>query len=216
MNAQAARLQMVEQQVRAWAVLDPQVLDAMASVPREIYVPTAFANAAYADAPVPLGNGHSMLSPSVDGRILQAIAVSAGASVLEIGTGSGFLSACLSALGVSVRSVEIEASLARSAATRLKADGRLNVSVETADATVLEPTAAYDAVILSAALPVYDARYERWLRPGGRLFVVVGEHEPMDAMLVTRTGESEFQRESLFETVIEPLRNAVAPSAFRF
>jgi len=216
MNAEAARLQMVEQQVRAWAVLDPQVLDAMGSVPRERYVPASFADAAYADAPVPLGNGHSMLSPSLDGRILQAIGVRTGESVLEIGTGSGFLSACLSALGVSVRSVEIDAALAQSAATRLQADGRLNVSVETADATVLEPTAAYDAVIVSAALPAYDSRYQRWLRPGGRLFVVVGQREPMEAVLVTRTTDNEFQHESLFETVIEPLLHAAAPSAFRF
>ncbi len=216
MNAEAARLQMVEQQVRAWAVLDPEVLDAMARVPRERYVPPAFANAAYADAPVPLGNGHSMLCPSLDGRILQAIAVSPGESVLEIGTGSGFLSACLSAMGVSVRSIEVDATLAQSAAERLKSDGRLSVTVETADATRLEPTPSYDAVIVSAALPAYDTRYQQWLRPGGRLFVVVGQTEPMEAMLVTRTGDDDFQHESLLETVIEPLMHAAAPSTFRF
>ena len=216
MNVDSARLQMVEQQIRAWSVLDPRVLDAMGRVAREAYVPAAFTNAAYADAPIPLGGGHSMLAPSLDGRILQAIALSPGESVLEIGTGSGFLSACLSALGASVRSVEIEAGLAAAATQRLKADGRLSVSVEHADATALAPTPSYDAVVLSASLPAYDARYEQWLRPGGRLFVVVGAGEPMEALLVTRVGDGEFQHESLFETVIEPLVHATTPSKFRF
>ena len=216
MNAQAARLQMVEQQIRTWSVLDPRVLDAMGSVARERYVPAAFVRAAYADAPIPLGGGHSMLAPSLDGRILQALALTPGESVLEIGTGSGFLTACLSALGVSVRSVEIDAGLAQAAAARLKADGRHSATVETADATRLEATPAYDAVILCASLPAYDSRYEQWLRPGGRLFAVIGEQAPMEAVLITRSGEHTFQRESLFETVIEPLLNATAPSKFRF
>jgi len=216
MNAQAARLQMVEQQVRAWAVLDPRVLAAMGSVPRESYVPSAYAQAAYADAPIPLGGGHSVLSPSLDGRILQALSLKPGESVLEVGTGSGFLSACLSAMGVSVRSVEIEPELARAAADRLKADGRHSVTVEVADATTLECAAAYDAVLVSAALPVYDTRYQQWLRPGGRLFAVVGRRAPMEAVLVTRAPTGEFQRESLFETQIEPLLHATAPSTFRF
>ena len=216
MNVEAARLQMVEQQIRAWEVLDPRVLDAMGSVSRERYVPAAFGALAYADSPIPLGRGHSMLAPSVDGRILQALALSPGESVLEIGTGSGFMSACLSALGTNVRSIEIEPSLAESAAARLKADQRLSVAVEAADATVIEPTPAYDAVVITASLPAYDARFQQWLRPGGRLFAVVGARAPMEAILVTRAPRGDFVRESLFETEIEPLLNARAPSAFRF
>jgi protein-L-isoaspartate(D-aspartate) O-methyltransferase len=216
MNVEAARQQMVDQQIRAWDVLDPRVLDAMGKVARERYVPAAFARLAYADSPIPLGNGHSMLAPSVDGRILQALGLSAGESVLEIGTGSGFLSACLSALGATVRSVEIDPTLAESAAARLRADGRTSVAVETADATRLLPTPAYDALVLGASLPEYDSRYCQWLRPGGRLFAVIGSRAPMEAILVTRVGGGEFRRDSLFETVIEPLVNATAPSKFRF
>lgn len=216
MNVAAARLQMVEQQVRAWAVLDPRVLDAMGGVPRETYVPAAYASVAYADAPIPLGGGRCLPAPSVDGRILQAVALSPGESVLEVGTGSGYLSACLAALGTSVRSVEIDPELAGAAAARLRADGRASVTVETADFTALAPLPAYDAVIISASLPIYEPRYEQWLRPGGRLFVVVGQRAPMEALLITRVGEHDFERQSLFETVLEPLVHARAPSGFRF
>jgi protein-L-isoaspartate(D-aspartate) O-methyltransferase len=216
MNAEAARAQMVEQQVRAWEVLDPAVLDAMGSVPRERYVPAPFADVAYADAPIPLGGGRHILAPSVDGRILQAVAVRSGETVLEIGTGSGFLAACLAALGASVRSLEIDPDLAREAAARLRADGRAGVEVEAVDATTVAPVGAYDVVILSASLPVYDPRYQGFLKVGGRLLVVVGHAAPMEALLITRTDVTTFTRESLFETELEALIHAVAPSAFRF
>lgn len=216
MNAEAARAQMVEQQVRAWEVLDPAVLDAMGSVPRERYVPAAFADVAYADAPIPLGGGRHMLAPSVDGRILQAVAVRHGETVLEVGTGSGFLAACLASLGASVRGLEIDPVLAGAAATRLRADGRASVEVEAVDATTVAPVPAYDVVILSASLPVYDPRYQGFLKVGGRLFVVVGPVAPMEALLITRTDETTFTRESLFETELEALIHAVTPSAFRF
>jgi protein-L-isoaspartate(D-aspartate) O-methyltransferase len=215
MNAEAARLQMVEQQVRAWEVLDPAVLAAMGSVARERYVPEAFASVAYADAPIPLGGGRFILAPSVDGRILQAVGVRPGETVLEIGTGSGFLAACLAALGASVHSVEIDPVLADGARARLAADGRHAVRVDTADATTLAPAAAYDVVILTAALPAYDERYRGFLRDGGRLFVVLGTEAPMEAVLETRAG-SLYRRESLFETAIERLQHAVTPSTFRF
>ncbi len=216
MNVQAARAQMVEQQVRAWEVLDPAVLDAMASVPRERYVPAPFADVAYADAPIPLGGGRYILAPSVDGRILQAVAVQSGEAVLEIGTGSGFLAACLAALGANVRSLEIDPELAGAAVARLRSDGRAAVEVETVDATTVAPVAAYDVVILGASLPVYDPRYQAFLKVGGRLFVVVGGRAPMEALLVTRTAEQTYTRESLFETELEALVHAVTPSAFRF
>jgi protein-L-isoaspartate(D-aspartate) O-methyltransferase len=216
MNVTAARLQMVEQQIRAWSVLDPRVLDAMGQVARERYVPEAFAEMAYADSPIPLGNGSSLFAPSLDGRILQALALLPGQSVLEIGTGSGFLSACLSALGATVRSIELDPAVAAAAAQRLQLDGRTSVTVEVADAMTLTPTAAYDAVIVAGSLPTYDPRFEQWLRKGGRLFVVVGAQAPMEAMLVTRVGDKEFQRESLFETMIPALTHAHSPSAFSF
>ena len=216
MNVQAARTQMVEQQVRAWEVLDPAVLDAMGSVPRDRYVPAPFAEVAYADAPIPLGGGRHILAPSVDGRILQAVAARSGETVLEIGTGSGFLAACLAALGASVRSLEIDPVLSAAAAARLRADGRAAVEVETVDATTVTPVAAYDVVILGASLPVYDPRYQGFLKVGGRLFVAVGRQAPMEALLITRTDEQTFTRESLFETGLEALAHAVTPSAFRF
>ena len=216
MNVPAARLQRVEQQVRAWSVLDPRVLDAMSEVARELYVPAAFKDMAYADSPIPLSDTVSLFAPSLDGRILQALGVSPGQSVLEIGTGSGFLAACLSALGATVRSIEIDPALAASATERLKSEGRASVTVEVADAMALAPIAAYDAVIVSGSLPTYDPRFEQWLRPGGRLFVVVGMHAPMEALLITRVSDVEFQRESLFETEMAPLLHAHTPSQFSF
>lgn len=216
MDTEAARQQMIDQQVRACDVLDGRVLEALARVPRERFVPEGLRNVAFADAPIPLAEGQSMLPPELDGRILQACDIAAGESVLEIGTGSGFLAACIAALGAQVESVELRPALANFAAGNLRATGFVGVAVQTADATCWAPRAPVDVVILSASLPVYDARYQEWLKPGGRLFVAVGSSAPMAAQLVRCIGEREFTRADLFETVIDPLTNARRPSTFVF
>jgi protein-L-isoaspartate(D-aspartate) O-methyltransferase len=216
MDFEAARQQMIDQQVRAWEVLDPRVLDVLARVPRERFVPPAFRELCFADAPIPLPEGESMLAPKIDGRILQAVEVSAGETVLEVGTGSGFLAACLSGLGGRVTTVERRPELLELATANLRAAGFPGVMLVAADATRWQPRERFDVVILSASLPVYDPRYAEWLKSGGRLFAAVGAVAPMTATLVTRVGEREFARLELFETVIDPLFNARRPSAFVF
>ena len=215
-NPEIARRQMIDQQVRTWDVLDDRVLDVFARVSRDRYVPESFRDVAFADAAIPLGHGQGMLPPKVDGRILQALAVNCGEDVLDVGTGSGFLAACLAALGGSVRSLEIFEDLAASARLTLRADSVTGVSVEVADASRLEETDRYDAIAVTASLPVYDARFERALQLGGRLFVITGQRPVMEARLVTRIAENEWRSEALFETVVEPLINAPQPPTFHF
>jgi len=216
MNIETARQQMVDQQVRAWDVLDPRVLDALGRVPRELFVPVPYRATAYADAPIPLADGQSILAPKLDGRILQACDVAATDSVIEVGAGSGFLAACLATLGGPVETLEIRPELADFAQHNLRAAGFPGVTVRNVDATQWTPAAPVDVVVLSASLPVYDARFEGWLKPGGRLFVAVGSRAPMSARLVTRVGAAEFTRVDLFETMINPLVNAARPSSFVF
>jgi protein-L-isoaspartate(D-aspartate) O-methyltransferase len=216
MNVTTARQQMIDQQVRAWEVLDPRVLDTFARVSREQFVPQAYRELAFADAPIPLPGGESMLPPKLDGRILQACEVAPGDAVLEIGAGSGFLAACLAALGARVTTLERRPELAAFASANLRGAGFPAVGVVTADATAWEPREQYDVIVLSASLPAWDPRYAAWLEPGGRLFAAIGREAPMAATLVRRIGEQEYARTALFETVIDPLYNARVPSAFVF
>jgi protein-L-isoaspartate(D-aspartate) O-methyltransferase len=212
----AARRQMIEQQVRAWEVLDLGVLAVMTRVLREEFAPEAYRELAFGDLAVPLGHGQSMLAPKLEGRILQALELQPDDSVLEIGTGSGYFAACLGALARAVRSIEIFADLATAARANLTRTDVHNVTVETADAFGLADDARYDAVVLTGSLPVYDARFEQWLAVGGRLFVVTGQGPVMEAQRITCTAPGEWLRESLFETVMDPLIHATQPPRFVF
>jgi len=216
MDNLTARRQMVDQQIRTWEVLDPRVLDVFSVVPREAFVPPGYDALAFADAPIPIGLGQSMLAPKIQGRILQALGVMASDSVLEVGSGTGYLAACLSLLGSKTRSIDIHPQFSASAAANLRAVPAARVEFETRDAFAAAPLGEYDAIAVTGSLPVYDARFERSLRIGGRLFAVVGEAPVMDAILVRRVDTSEWIRESLFETVIEPLINATAAQRFVF
>ncbi len=216
MASAEVREQMIEQQVRAWHVLDERVLDVLRRVPRELFVPLTERYRAYADAEVPLARDQHMLRPSVVGRLLQALAPEAGEQALEIGTGSGFVTACLRAMARQVRSLELFPELADAARRNLAALGMRDVEVIDADALLAGDGARYQVIAVTASLPQYDARFERMLAVGGRLFVVVGEAPVMDARLVRRTAEDAFATQSLFETVIDPLVNAVRPPEFTF
>jgi protein-L-isoaspartate(D-aspartate) O-methyltransferase len=216
MQTAYAAEQMIEQQVRAWEVLDARVLDVMRQVPRELFVPPAQRYRAYADVEVPLARDQHMLRPSVAGRVLQGLLPQAHERVLEIGTGTGFVTACLRKLAAGVRSLEIYPELADAARRNLVALGLSDVEVIDGDALLVDDGARYDVIAVTGSLPLYDARFERMLNLGGRLFIVVGEAPVMDARLVRRTADNAWATESLFETVIDPLVNAVRPAEFRF
>jgi len=218
MNAktEAARRQMIDQQVRAWDVLDARVLETLAAVPREKFVPEAYRAVAFADAPIPIGHGQHMLPPALHGRMLQALAPMRGERALEIGTGSGYFAACLAQMTGSVDGVEIHAELAAAAAQAIRELGLARVSIETGDALAREFDAAFEVIAVTGALPAPHAGFERALVVGGRLFCVIGHAPIMEARLVIRTGENSWLSEALFETRIAPLIQAEPPSRFRF
>jgi protein-L-isoaspartate(D-aspartate) O-methyltransferase len=216
MDTLAARRQMVDQQIRTWEVLDPRVLNAMSEVPREAFVPAEYRQLAFADAPIPVGFGQSMLAPKVQGRILQALGINSEDSVLEIGSGSGYLSAALALLGAATHSIDIHPGLIALARENLRAVPGALVKFEVRDAFDAAPLGEFDVIAVTGSLPVYDSRFERSLKIGGRLFAVIGAAPVMDAVLVRRVDSNEWIRESLFETVIEPLINATAAQKFVF
>ena len=217
MNFEQARFNMVEQQIRPWEVLDPRVLAVLPQVPRERFVPDAWQGLAFADFEVPLGQGQVMLAPKMEARLLQALALGRKDRVLEIGTGSGYLTACLARMAADVVTVELHPELAAQAEAKVRDQGIGNVRFLTGDAFVMEiPGGPFDAIAVTGALPLMDERFCKLLKVGGRLFVVVGAEPAMQAMLITRVGEDQFRREALFETVIPALEGAPQPEAFRF
>ena len=217
MLIETAREQMIEQQVRAWDVLDERILTALRVVPRERFVPERWRELAFADTEIPLACGKRMLRPMLVGRILQALSIRPGEQALEIGTGSGYVSACLAQLGGTVRSVELHEELVALARANLKAAmPTLAIDVVTGDGMQLPEEARYDVILLTASLPIYQPRFERSLRPGGRLFVVVGAAVPQQATLVHRLGSRDWSSDVLFETAIESLEHAPGPPQFGF
>jgi len=217
MQMQRAREQMVEQQVRAWDVLDEHILETLRGLPREHFVPAPWRELAFADCEIALPCNKRMLRPMLVGRILTALALRGGERVLEIGTGSGYLSACLAKLGGRVRTLELHPQIAEFARANLhSAVPMLPVEVVSADGMQLHEESHYDAIVLTASLPIYQTRFERALRPGGRLFVVVGAAKLQQASLVRRLDEGVWSSDVLFETRIEPLENAPWPPTFWF
>jgi len=212
-----ARETMVEQQVRPWDVFQPRVLETLARVPRERFVAESHRALAYADLALPIGHGESMLKPVIEGRVLEALSITAGEDVLEIGTGSGYLTACLGALARDVVSLERHADLAEAARDRLQAQAIANVRIETADAFAWDTDRRFDAICVSGAVDAVPARFVRWLRPGGRMFVVHGRAPAMEAALVRPAdGGTGFVVESLFETELPYLAGGAPAPQFRF
>lgn len=217
LNLEQARFNMVEQQVRTWEVLDQRVLDVLRSVPREDFVSSRYRKMAFADLRLPIGEGEVMMKPLEEGRLLQSLNIESGQRVLEIGTGSGFIAACLAALGGEVESLEIHPNLAESARSRLDRGGFSSVSVHCADALSTPlPERSFDAVVLTASvLEVPDSLLEA-VAEGGRLFAVRGKPPAMEAVCLTRLGGGRWHAESLFETDLPRLRGGEDQPTFDF
>jgi protein-L-isoaspartate(D-aspartate) O-methyltransferase len=211
-----ARFNMVEQQIRTWDVLDQDVLDLLFRVHREDYVPDAYRELAFADLEIPLGDGECMWTPKMEARVAQIVGVRRDESVLEIGTGSGYLCALLASMAGDVTSVEIHPRLAAEARAKLKRAGIANARIEVGDGAQGYGDAEYDAVVLTGSTPVLPDSWLRQLRPGGRLFAVVGDAPAMTARILRWTAPGAIASEDLFETVIAPLRNAAQPPRFVF
>lgn len=217
MNLEKARFNMVEQQIRPWAVLDQNVLDLLYVVKREEFVPTAYRELAFADVEIPLGGEACMLAPKIEAHALQALQVRKADKVLEIGTGSGFMAALLAAHADHVWSVEIVPELAEMARANLRRQGIDNVTVETADAALGWPAhAPYDVIMVSGSLPVLPKELLAQLKVGGRLFAIVGETPVMEARLVTRIADGSFRTVVRFETQTPSLVNAQQQERFVF
>jgi len=215
----SARFNMVQQQIRPWDVADDRVLSIMADIPREQFVPAAYRNLAYADMEIPIGEGQTMLAPKVVAHMLQALDIRTNDKILEIGTGTGYVTACLSHLGGHVVSMEIHTSLAEQARTALQALRPRRLEVRVGDG--LEGPVdghPFDAIAVTGSLPDATAlaALEGQLAPGGRLFAVVGEEPVMEALLVTRVTDRDFRCQSLFETSVPALEQAPEPERFVF
>lgn len=217
MNLEQARTNMIDQQIRSWAVLDSHVLDVLREIPREEFVPTRHRKIAFADLRIPLGHGQVMMKPIEQGRLLQALALEDGEKVLEIGTGSGFITACLASMTSSVTSIEILPDLAEQAKANLEARGVKGVVLKTGDA--LEASfgdGEFDVIAVPASVASIPDQMVRWLRPGGRLFIVRGMAPAMEAMVVTRTESGRLSEQSLFDTDMPRLIGAEDAPSFNF
>jgi protein-L-isoaspartate(D-aspartate) O-methyltransferase len=217
MNIEQARFNMIEQQIRPWEVLDQDVLNLLAIVKRENFVPAAYRNIAFADLEVPLPGGQRMLSPKVEARVLQELAIHKGETVLEIGTGSGYMAALLAHRGRSVKTVEISEELAEFAKQNLAANGVVNAEVVHGDGALgWTDGAPYDVICVSGGLPVMPQEFLEQLKVGGRIAAFVGAAPVMKAQIITRVDDKQFRVSDIFETLVAPLKNAVHPSQFKF
>ena len=217
LNLEQARFNMIEQQIRPWDVLDDRVLGVLSATPREDFVPPQHQALAFSDLCIPLANEQCMMPPRLEGRLLQSLAITPGDEILEIGTGSGYLTACLARLGDSVHSVDIFPDFTETARERLSRHSIDNVQLESGDAgRGWHGERRYDAIAVTGSLPLLHQGYHELLKPGGRLFVIVGRPPIMQALLITHAGDREWNTESLFETAIPPLLNAPQPEAFKF
>lgn len=221
MDFEKARFLMVEQQIRTWEVLDQTVLDLLFAVKREDFVPVAYRSLAFVDMEIPLAHQQMMMAPKMEARILQEVAPKPNEHVLEIGTGSGYLTALLAKQAESVTTIDIFDDFSREAAAKLARAGITNVHFKTGDAavsplTILASHETFDVVVLTGSVPVLPKAYLDMLNVNGRLFAIVGDAPVMKATVFTKTGDASFAATDLFETVLAPLVNAKQPSRFEF
>jgi protein-L-isoaspartate(D-aspartate) O-methyltransferase len=217
MDMDLARYNMIEQQIRPWDVLDPFVLEVLAETPRERFVPKQYLHLAFTDTQIPLLHDQKMLEPKMEGRILQSLQIKPTDEILEIGTGSGYLTACLAKLGKKVTSVDIFPEFIQQAEQQVAGLGLENIQFEVADASKgWTGDNPFDVVVVSASLPILNPVFQQSLALKGRQFVVVGNHLLMEALLIQRVSDQEWATESLFETNIPAMLHADKPPAFVF
>lgn len=217
MNLSQAHFNMIEQQIRPWDVLDQRVLDLVANLPREDFVPSGYISLAYADINIPLEHGQMMMPPKIEARMIQSLDIKPRDTILEIGTGSGYVTALLAKSGRHAYSVDIFADFTQRAQQKLAAQGIANVTLETGDAATGWPAhQPYDVIAVTGSLPLLPDSLRRQLKIGGRLFVITGDEPVMSAQLITRVSEEGYSQRALFETVLPPLVNAPQPPRFKF
>ncbi|MDH5480265.1 MAG: protein-L-isoaspartate O-methyltransferase [Nitrosomonas sp.] len=217
MNLEETRSNMITQQIRTWNVLDDNVLDLLYRLRREEFVPTAYHDMAFVDMEIPLGHGQVMLAPKMEARILQELHIKKTDKILEIGSGSGYMTALLAKQGAHVNSVEIIPELKAMAENNLKAHEIANVTIEQGDAAQgWSKNEPYDVIVITASTPVLPEAFLKSLNPGGRLFAMIGEDPVMDVVIVTCVAPGEFNTTKLFETSTVPLINAQQPERFVF
>jgi len=217
MNLEQARLNMIESQVRTWEVLDQTVLDLLLIVKREEFVPEKYRDLAFADMEIPIGHAEVMLTPKMEARMIQELDVRKTDKILEIGTGSGYVTALLAKLGGQVVTVERIKEFSLSAARRLAGHELQNVQLHAGDGSEGWPAhAPYDVILLTGSVPVLSESFQEQLAVGGRLFAVIGESPVMSANLVTRASQRAFNSVALFETVIPALKNIKQAERFVF
>ncbi len=215
MNFEQARFNMIEQQIRPWEVLDQNVLDLLAEIHREDFVPVEFRQLALADVQIPLAHQQVTMAPRVEARVLQALDIKKTDKILEVGTGCAYLTALLARTGHHVFSVDIFPEFTGEAKTKLARHGIYNVTLETGDATRgWAQHAPYDVIVVTGSLPVLDTCFQEQLNIGGRLFIIVGTSPVMEALLITCIGENEWSTESLFETDIPALAGVQLSTKF--
>ena len=216
MDFEQARFNMVEQQVRTWDVLDQEVLNLLFAVKREHFVPAAYRALAFADLEIPLGDGEYMWTPKMEARVVQELELKPDEATLEIGTGSGYLTALLARRSADVTSVEINPRLLLQASAHLASAGIRNVRLEKGDGARGWRDQTYDAIVLTGSTPMLPDSWFKQLRPGGRLFAVVGDAPAMAARLARWSAPGAIIQQDLFETVVAPLKNALQPERFVF
>jgi len=217
MNFETARFNMIEQQIRPWNVLDNSVLDLLTEVHREDFVPEQYKNCALSDFEIPLGNGGLMLAPRVEARFLQALNIQPHEAVLEIGTGSGYMTALLAHQALRVFSVDTDQNMSQEAGRKLAAHDISNVTLEIGDGSNgWDAHTPYDVIVVTGSVPKLSDKFEQSLNINGRLLAIVGDEPNMEVQMITRTAENEFKRETLFETVVPALQNAPEPARFSF
>ncbi|MDQ6917034.1 MAG: protein-L-isoaspartate O-methyltransferase [Pseudomonadota bacterium] len=216
MDFEQARFNMVEQQIRTWEVLDQEVLDLLFEVRREDFVPLAYRALAFADLEIPIGEGERMWTPKMEARVLQELDLKANEAVLEIGTGSGYLTALLAHCAAQVTSVDIHERFVLEARPKLARAGIGNVMLQVGDGARGWGGDQYEAIVLTGSTPVLDEGWLKQLKPGGRIFAVVGDAPAMSARMVRWEAPGAIVHEDLFETGIAPLSNAAQPQRFVF